>query len=71
MLKPYYLEIQAVRITRKNWQKLKELDTGDGVLAESVCNFKDVEGDWFTMSESGNQVLPGNTILIPIKRKPR
>ena len=32
MFRDYYLKIKAVRITQSNFQELKELDTGDGVL---------------------------------------
>jgi len=64
MLKPYYIEIQAVRITRGNYQALKELDVGDGVLDEG--DFEDFEGDWFVEGVNGYAVWAGNITLIPI-----
>jgi len=65
MLKPYYLEIKAVRITRKNYQELKKLDTGDGVLD---CGIEECEGDWFTEGTNGFEIMPGNITLIPIAK---
>lgn len=61
MLKPYYIEIRAVRITRKNYKELKELDTGDGVLE---CGIEECEGDWFIEGVNGYELMPGNTTLI-------
>lgn len=65
MLKPYYLKIQATKITQQNYQKLKELDVGDGVLDEG--SFEDFEGDWFIEGTNGYAIMAGNTILIPIR----
>lgn len=69
MLKLYYLKIRAVKITQKNYQKLKELDTADGVLDEGV--FEDFEGDWFAEGTNGYQILPRHTNLIPIAKAKR
>lgn len=63
MLKPYYQKIQAVRITRRNYQKLKELDTADGVLDEGC--FEDFKGDWFIEGTNGYATCAGNVTLIP------
>ena len=66
MLKPYYLKLQAIRITRQNYQKLKDLDTGDGVLNED--SFENLEGDWFIEGTNGYEVMSGNVVLIPINK---
>ncbi len=68
LMKLYYRELRAVRITRKNYPALKELDVGDGVLSEGVCTFEEVEGDWFVETEVGYEVMAGNVILIPVKK---
>ena len=66
MLKLYYREVKAIRITRGNFQKLKKLDEGDGVLEEGIeC----VVGDWFVETDSGFEVMAGNVSLIPIKKR--
>lgn len=65
ILKPYYHKIQAVVITRKNYQRLKEIDVADGVLEDG--NFEDFEGDWFVRSEEGNSIIPGNINLIKVR----
>jgi len=64
MLKPYYYKVQAVKITRKNYQKLKELDSADGVLDEG--HFEDFEGDWFVNGTNGYEIWAGNLPLIPL-----
>lgn len=65
VLKPYYYKIHAVKITRANYQALKKLDQGDGVLYEG--SFEDFEGDWFIKEADGYKVMPGNETLIPVK----
>ncbi len=63
MFEEYYLEVRAIRITRKNYQQLKELDIADDILGE--CSFEDCEGDWFAEGTNGYELIPGNTTLIP------
>jgi len=61
MFKKYYIEVQAVKITRDNFQQLKELDTADGVLDGG--DIDDFIGDWFATGDNGYQVIPGNIEL--------
>ncbi len=68
LLKPYYYEIQAVRITRDNFKELKKLDTGDGVLEEG--NMEDFIGDWFVLGTNGYELMPGYIKLLPAKPPP-
>lgn len=65
MLKPHYLKVQAVKITKSNYRKLKETDIGDGVLKEG--EFEDYEGDWFVLGTNGYEVMSGNIDLVPLK----
>ena len=68
MLKSYYHKIQAIRITKKNFQELKKLDTADGVLDEGTI--EDFEGDWFIeRNTNGYEVMSGSETLILIKGK--
>ena len=70
MLKPYYLKVQAAKISKKNYQELKKLDIGEGVLEEEFGgNFSDVEGDWFVKMIDGYTVIPGYVTLIPVREK--
>jgi len=62
-LKPYHLKVHAIKITRKNFQELKKLDTGDGVLEEG--DIDDFLGDWFVVMDNGNQIWPGSETLTP------
>jgi len=66
MLKPYYYKIQAVKITRENFQELKELDVEDGVLDEDD-GLESFEGDWFVEGFNGYEVWSGNVTLIPVE----
>ncbi len=66
MLKPYYLKIYAVRITRQNFKRLKVLDIGDGVLE---CGIEECEGDWFVDGTNGYELMPGNTTLLQLSSR--
>jgi hypothetical protein len=63
LLKPFYLKVQAIKVTKKNFQELKKLDTGEGVLGDEM---EDVEGECFVWMDSGYQIFPGHTKLIPV-----
>lgn len=66
MLKTYYLKIEAIKITKKNFQKLVELDTADGVLHNlDSDSAEDFVGDWFATGANGYQVISGSETLIP------
>ena len=66
MLKWYYHKIQAVKITRKNFQALKELDGADNVLGEGLDN---LEGDWFIRTALGEEIMSGSEKLIPVDNR--
>ena len=63
--KKYHIEIEAVRITRSNFQQLKELDKADDVLGECQGSIEDFVGDWFATGTNGFQVISGSEKLIP------
>ena len=67
-LKPHYLKVQAVKITKKNFQKLKSLDYGDGCL-EMAGGFQEVIGEWFVNINGGYEVWASGTGLIPVNKK--
>lgn len=67
-LKPYYLKIQAAKITKKNFQKLKSLDCGDGCL-ETAGNLQEVIGEWFVNINGGYEVWASGTDLMPVNKK--
>ena len=52
-----YQKIKAIRITRENFEDLKVMETGFGVLADA--KIEDVEGEWFIDAEGGFQLMPG------------
>lgn len=66
MLKDYYIKVQAVRITKKNWSELLKLDSGDGVL--DFDTFENLKGEWFVITEMGCEVMPSSRKLIPVVR---
>lgn len=65
MLKSYYLEIQAARITYKNYEELEEIDC-DGALKETTK--AENIGQWFVISDNGSEVWPRDIKLIPIRK---
>lgn len=67
MLKLYFIPVKAARITRKNYEDLKKIDTCDGVLSEGTI--EDFEGDWFVVTVAGNEVMAGNRLLVPANEK--
>jgi hypothetical protein len=68
ILKPYKLtkDVQAVRITRDNLSKLKEIDTGEGVL--DFISEEELIGEWYVVDECGAQILSKETKLRRIKQ---
>jgi len=66
MLKPYNYEIQAVRITKKNYAALEELSYGDGCL--SLDSKEENLGQWLVNINGGYEVWPGYIKLVPIRK---
>ena len=65
MLKSYYVEILAVKITLKNYNELKLLDDGDGCLR--LITKEEAIGEWFVFRHGGYEVMPSDTKLVKIK----
>lgn len=66
MLKPYYLRLQAIRITKNNLEELKRRDIGDGVFSDCFGLGVDPIGDWYVEKPSGSEIMPGDIKLIPL-----
>lgn len=65
VLKSYYHKVKAIKITKENYQKLKELDLGDGAL--SLDSFEEHEGEWFVFTMGGFEVWSNVVDLVPVE----
>lgn len=62
--KKFYLEIEAVKITRSNFKLLELLDDADGVLGGTE-NIEDLIGDFFAIGSNGYLIISGSENFIP------
>lgn len=61
LLKTYLMEIQAARITRKNFKALQAIDS-DAVLLEDDPT--ELYGEWFVIGPHGSELMPGHIELL-------